>query len=58
MIVIFSSIVPPIYHKRVLGNLAITFDSPDKIHNFLQSVDERAFHRRAYFGSMWETSGT
>jgi hypothetical protein len=36
MIVIFSSIVPPIYHKRDVDNLAITFYSPDKIHNFLQ----------------------
>lgn len=32
MIVIFSSIVPPIYHKRITGNLTIAYEFHIRIH--------------------------
>jgi hypothetical protein len=44
MIVILSSIVPPIYHKSKFGYLTVTFYSPDIIHRFLlQKMGEERY---------------
>ena len=51
MIVILSSIVPPIYHKRVFVNLTITFYFPNKIHSSSNSKRDKIPRSRVSISS-------